>query len=142
MKQRNYKKGYASYVAKFKEEKKLGNIKNGVRQLTFKQYNAVRNKDKLNNKQIIDKQVILKDSVKNKVWKHYTKVKDKLNLTRGDRSIDENTFWGESWEEDEGLGYHRTMSGLLHDRYSLHFLISNRVDLGEDRDEVLSDYGY
>ena len=38
MKQRNYKKGYASYVAKFKEEKKLGNIKNGVRQLTFKQY--------------------------------------------------------------------------------------------------------
>lgn len=137
-----YGRNYEEYKERFKYEKKLGNVKRGVRMLSEKQYNRVRKEDGYNNKTIIEKQTILTEKMKKKVIRDL----NDANIRKGQFSILENTFFGESEEtmdlDSNTLGYHRTLSGFLHDRYALHYLIASRITMGETQEEVLADYGY
>ena len=81
--------------------------------------------------------------------KQYEKLRDKqAKLKRGDKAIYDQTFWGSTWtdpvsgDDFQGLGWHNTLSGLLHDRYGLHFLISSRILGGETWEDIKGDYGY
>jgi len=133
-------KSYQGYRNKFYAEKKIGNIKNGVRVLTASQYRRAK-KEGITDKGILKEQTILTTKAeKTAVWKEYKKVKK--NYSRGESIIQEDTYFGESYEEDEGLRYHYNLSGLLNDRDALHFLISYEIHGGEDREEVLAKYGY
>lgn len=144
---REYKAGYKKYVEAFRKEKKINNIKNGVRQLTYNQYKIVRNEDKLNNNEILAKQSKLATKAqKRKLLNEYKKYK----LRPGEKAVFDNTYWGHTRAEiseenefgTEGFGFHRTLSGILGDGHAMHFLISSRILQGEDRDTVLDDYGY
>lgn len=144
---REYRVGYKKYLIAFRKEKKINNIQNGVRQLTYNQYKRTRNEDKLNNKEILAKQTKLAtEAKKRKLLKEYRK----YALKPGERAVFDNTYWGDTWAETnaenefgtEGFGYHRTLSGILGDGHVLHFLIAGRILQGEDRDTVLDDYGY
>lgn len=139
---RNYKKSFEKYKALFKAEKKIGNVKNGVKQLTYKQYQQVRNIDKYSNAEIIRQQTILDKAGKKRAWSDYQKIIKKSKLKPGESDIYDNSYWGENIEDIEGLNYHKSLSGLLKDRHSLHFIISDRIIHGEDKDGVLKDYGY
>lgn len=156
---RNYKVGYKKYVESFIAEKRGNNIVNGVRRLSYKKYVERRNdgwtnKDILygvkdeNGKRIKDtSQAILDPAQKKKTWKKYLEARK--NFKMGESMVQDETFWGGNsprskfnFENAEGLGYHTTLSGLLGSTYGLHFIIANRIISGEDKDDVLSDYGY
>lgn len=134
---------YGQYKKLFQKEKKIHNIKNNVRQLTRKQFEAVIKEAETNSiKKILAKQTILATAkLKKDTLKRYNKA-IKANLKPGDFAIYDDTYFGENNEETEGLGYHRTLSGLLKDRDAVHFLISDRIIAGEDRYDVLADFGY
>lgn len=137
-----YGRTYEDYKIRFQQEKKLGNVKNGVRQLTKRQYDKVRKEDGYNNKTIIEKQTILTEQMKKRVIRDL----NEADIRKGQFNILENTFFGASEESTDldanTLGYHRTLSGFLHDKYALHYLIASRITAGEDEVEVLADYGY
>jgi len=133
-------KAYEAYRRKYYAEKRIGNTKNGVRVLTINQYRRAR-KEGLTDKTILNAQTILSSKgQKTKVWNEYKKVKKSYN--RGDKIIQEKTYFGEDFDEDEGLSYHYNLSGLLNDRDALHFIISYQIYDGEDREVVLARYGY
>ena len=143
---KEYKTGYKKYVAAFEKEKKINNIQNGVKQLTYNQYKIARNEDKLNNKEILAKQTKLHtEAQKKRVMEDY----EKYALKPGEKAVFDNTYWGGKSRQtlsdpfkSEGIGYHRTLSGLLADGHALHFLIAGRISHKEDKDTVLADYGY
>lgn len=134
-------KTYIAYRNKFYAEKKIGNVKNGVRLLTPSQYKRARQED-LADRDILKAQTILHSKAEKKdFWRYYNKVRK--TFSRGEKIEQEGTYFGENLEETEGLSYHYNLSGLLKDRDALHFLISFRIDnIGEDRKAVLADYGY
>lgn len=133
-------KVYEAYRQKFYAEKKIGNVKQGVRVLTANQYRRAR-KEGINDTKILKAQTMLHSkSEKNYVWREYSKIKKKYS--RGEQLVQEGTYFGESRDEEEGLSYHYSLSGLLKDKDALHFMISSRIDDGEDRMEVLADCGY
>ena len=152
-----YRRGYRSYVAMFRAEKKIGNIKEGVRQLTYKQYFQIREIEKKSTANKVNTEILFGDNTselrkarqailtpKNKIkfWKDY--LETRVGLKPGQINIIDNSFFGDTIDgiEEEGNKYHRTLSGLMHDKYQLHFIISDRILSGEDRDLVLEDYGY
>lgn len=78
-----------------------------------------------------------------KVWKEY-KFMRKF-YSRGetiDTNVEHFTSEGDTETENLELGYHYNLSGLLHDRYAIHFMIAFRIDSGEEQKSVLADYGY
>jgi len=135
-----YKIGYESYRKKFKQEKKIGNIKGGERQNTFNQYVMMR-KEGETNKSILRAQTILDNKGKKRIMKDYKTLK----IKRGQRvstGVTYRNWQGESWNETIDLGSHNTLSGLLHDRQALHYIITSRISNGENKEKVLEDYGY
>lgn len=140
MKKKRFTKAYIEYRQKFYAEKKIGNVKNGVRVLSQYQYKTAKNYG-MNNSSILKEQTILHGKTeKKRAWKEYKSIRK--NFTRGESMIQDETYFGENIEDMEGLSYHYNLSGLLKDRHSLHFLISSRIASGEDREETLADYGY
>ena len=153
MKQRKRTKAYENYRRKFYAEKKIGNVKQGVRVLTVKQYRNAKKKG-LSDKKILNAQTMLHSKAeKRRVWNEYRRITRK-RISRGESIIMEDTYFGgskgsifgeyeEGTEEDiEGLSYHYNLSGLLKDKDAIHYLISYRIMEGEEREEVLADYGY
>lgn len=133
-------KAYELYRRKFYAEKKIGNVKQGVRVLTANQYRRAR-KEGINDTKILKAQTMLHSkSEKNYIWREYKRVRKKFS--RGESLIQEDTYFGESYQKEEGLSYHYNLSGLLKDKDAVHFLISYRIKEGEDRVEVLANYGY
>lgn len=133
-------KAYQVYRQKFYAEKKIGNVKQGVRVLTANQYRRARKK-KMNDTSILKAQTLLHSKrEKDYVWREYKKIKK--TYSRGETIEQEGTYFGETYEDDEGLSYHYSLSGLLKDKDAIHFMISFRINDGEDRAEVLADYGY
>lgn len=137
---RKRSKAYQVYRQKFYAEKKIGNVKQGVRVLTANQYRRAR-KEKMNDTSILEAQTLLHSKrEKNYVWREYKKIKK--TYSRGETIEQGGTYFGESYEDEEGLSYHYSLSGLLKDKDAIHFMISFRINDGEDRAEVLADYGY
>jgi len=131
---------YERYREKFYREKRQGNVKQGVRVLTPNQYRRAR-KENLSDTKILNAQTMLHgQKEKKEVWRQYKKIRKKIE--RGETLEQEGTYFGESYEDEEGLSYHYNISGLLKDKDAIHMLISARIMEGEDRVEVLSDYGY
>ena len=144
MKRRKWSKEYEAYRRKFYAEKKLGNVKQGVRVLTANQYRRAK-KEGLSDTKILKAQTMLHGQAEKKAfWREYKKLKKRIS--RGESIILEDTYFGGAYDEDseeiEGLSYHYNLSGLLKDKDAMHFLISYRIMNGEDREEVLADYGY
>lgn len=148
---RKYTKAYENYRRKFYAEKKIGNIKKKVHVLSQRQYRNARlgtnargkrdPREAMSDAQILREQTILASKAeKRRVWKEYQEIR--LSFNRGEALIQEGTYFGESREDIEGLSYHYNLSGLLKDGDALHFIISNRIEKGEGREEVLADYGY
>ena len=137
---RKRSKAYQAYRQKFYVEKKIGNVKQGVRVLTANQYRRAR-KEGINDTNILKAQTLLHSKrEKDYVWREYKKIKK--SFSRGETIEMEGSYFGETYEEDEGLSYHYSLSGLLKDKDAIHFMITFRINEGEDRAEVLADYGY
>lgn len=137
---RKRSKAYQAYRQKFYVEKKIGNVKQGVRVLTANQYRRAR-KEGINDTNILKAQTLLHSKrEKDFVWREYKKIKK--TFSRGETIEQEGSYFGETYEENEGLSYHYSLSGLLKDKDAIHFMITFRINEGEDRAEVLADYGY
>ena len=137
---RNYNVGYEQYVRKFYELKKAGNLKRGMRKVSKKQYNELRAAGDTN-KDILEEQRFLSKKKQREAWKSYTKIRK--NLNPGETALYDNTYWGRNEYDEEGLGYHRNLSGLMRDKNIFHFLITNDIlTSGKSREEVLAQYGY
>jgi hypothetical protein len=133
-------KEYENYRRKFYDQKKEGNIKQGVRVLTINQYKRAR-KESLNDTKILKAQTILHSKKeKREIWSQYKRIRK--SYKRGETLDQEGTYFGETYESEEGLAYHYNLSGLMKDKDALHFMISFRIAEGEERKEVLADYGY
>lgn len=148
---RNYNVGYEEYSRKFYELKKAGNLKRGMRKFSKKRYNKLRAEGDTN-KDILEEQRFLTKKKQKLAWKKYqklvnkkvrTKKTTKKNLNPGEKALYDNTYWGRNEYEEEGLGYHRTLKGLMGDKHVFHFLIANDIlTSGKSREEVLAQYGY
>ena len=137
---RNYNVGYEQYSRKFYELKKAGNLKRGMRKFSKKYYNELR-ADGNSNKDILEEQMFLSKKKQKLAWKKYQKLVKKLKP--GEKAIYDNTYWGRNEYDEEGLGYHRTLSGLMSDKHTFHFLITNDILTSDkSREEVLAQYGY
>ena len=137
---RNYNVGYEQYSRKFYELKKAGNLKRGMRKISKKHYNELRAEGDTN-KDILEEQRFLSKKKQREAWKSYTKLRK--NLNPGEKALYDNTYWGRNEYDEEGLGYHRNLSGLMRDKHIFHFLITNDIlTSGKSREEVLAQYGY
>ena len=137
---RNYNVGYEQYSRKFYELKKAGNLKRGMRKFSKKHYNELR-ADGNSNKDILEEQRFLNKKKQREAWKSYTKLRK--NLNPGEKALYDNTYWGRNEYDEDGLGYHRNLSGLMRDKHIFHFLITNDIlTSGKSREEVLAQYGY
>ena len=154
-------KAYQAYRDRYYKEKKRGNILNGVRVLSQKQFsNTMKIKTRSGQKKytirkILNQQMkITTKKAERDTWRSYLKMRKKIQ--RGETITVSDSFKGlaesklggisleeaETLEEDSGLGYHYNISGLLKDNYVLHDIIAFRINDGEEQKEVLADYGY
>ena len=141
-KTRNYNVGYEQYSRQFSELKRSNNLKRDVRKFSKKTYNDLRARG-YSTKEILKEQMFLSKKKQKLAWKNYTKLKNKNKLKPGEATLYDNSYWGENNEEIEGIGYHRTLSGLMSDKNAFHFLITNDIlTSGKSREEVLAQYGY
>lgn len=141
-KTRNYNVGYEQYSRGFYELKKAGNLKKDMRKFSKKTYNKLRAAG-YSTKEILKEQTFLDKKKQKNAWKAYKKLINKDKLKPGEATLYDNTYWGRNNEEEEGLGYHRTLSGLMRDKHAIHFLITNDILTGDkSREEVLAQYGY
>lgn len=142
-KTRNYNVGYEQYSRGFYELKKAGNLKRDMRKFSKKHYNELRAAG-YSTKEILKEQTFLSKRKQKLAWKKYQKLVKKLKP--GEKAIYDKTYWGENNEKEEGLGYHRTLKGLMGDKHTFHFLITNDIltgkKYGKSREEVLAQYGY
>lgn len=137
---RNYNVGYEQYSRQFSELKRSNNLKRDVRKFSKKTYNDLRARG-YSTKEILKEQMFLDKKRQKKAWKAYTKLRK--NLNPGEATLYDNSYWGRNNEEEEGLGYHRTLSGLMRDKHMFHFLITNDILTSDkSREEVLAQYGY
>lgn len=137
---RNYNVGYKKYSQEFDLLKKAYNVKQGVRKFSKKTYNMLRAKG-FSNEDILNEQRFLDEEKQKLAWEKYQKIKEKI--VPGETAIYDNTYWGENEREEEGLGYHRSIKGLMRDKHAFHFLITNDLLTSDlSRDEVLAQYGY
>ena len=148
-------KAYQKYRERFYAEKKLGNVKVDVRILnakTYKKYRTERDPSvgrPLTDREIIDSQTMLHGKgAKTKSWKDYLRIRK--TFQRGQVKTLKNKYIADIdeegdiifKEEENELFYHYNLRGLLHDKHAIHMLITGRILEGEDRKEVLADYGY
>ena len=111
-----------------------------MRKFSKKTYNSLRARGDSTDA-ILDEQMFLSKKKQREAWKSYTKIRK--NLTPGEKALYDNTYWGRNEYDEEGLGYHRNLSGLMRDKNIFHFLITNDIlTSGNSREEVLAQYGY
>lgn len=148
-------KAYQAYRDRFYQEKRKGNIINGVRILSASQYKNAVNKGNYTTRKILNKQMkITTKKAERETWRTYLKMRKQIQ--RGETITVSDSFIGltkstvggigtkeaDVMQEESGLGYHYNISGLLKDNYVLHDIISFRIAEGEEQKEVLADYGY
>lgn len=140
----NLKTLYGQYKRLFQAEKKINNIKNDVRQDTYKEFVQDMADPTYGGsiKKILDQQRNVKPEERKALWKKYRKILKEEQLKPGQQTQQAGTYWGETSYGKNGLGYHRTFSGLMRDRHAQHFVIAYRIEHGEDKREVLADFGY
>ena len=142
---------YLRYRDKFYIQKSKSNVKKGVRVLSRKQYYEAKDKHKLTDTEILNAQTILHSREQEKrTWKIYLKLRK--HYKRGETYTISGTYEGLEGVSEETkdileseyskLGYHYNLKGLLEDKMALHLIMSFRINSGEDRKEVLADYGY
>ena len=137
---RNYNVGYEQYTKKFYQAKRAGNLKVGVRKFSKNTYNKLR-ADGNSTEAILDEQMFLNKKKQKEVWKKYKNLRN--NLNPGEVAIYDKSYWGKNSDKEEGLGYHRTLYGLMRDKNIFHFLITNDILTSDNsREEVLAQYGY
>lgn len=137
---RNYNVGYEQYTRRFYQAKRAGNLKVGMRKISKKEYNKLRALGDSNDA-ILDEQMFLNKNKQKEVWKKYKSLRK--NLNPGEVAIYDKSYWGKNSDKEEGLGYHRTLYGLMRDKNIFHFLITNDIlTSGNSREEVLAQYGY
>ena len=137
---RNYNVGYEQYSRKFYQAKRAGNLKVGMRKFSKKTYNELRARGDSTDA-ILDEQMFLSKKKQKEVWKKYKNLRK--NLNPGEVAIYDKSYWGKNSEKEEGLGYHRTLYGLMRDKNIFHFLITNDILTSDkSREEVLAQYGY
>lgn len=145
---------YKEYRDKFYKEKNRANIKAGVRVLSYDQFRKAR-KEGITTNQMLKAQKIFTTKAREKeVWKLYLKLRkdyqrgESIALEGGYQGLLESSKGGPSkatvdrLEDESVLGYHYNLSGLMRDGNALHALIMFEIDIGQDRKEVLADYGY
>lgn len=161
---KKWTKAYQQYREKFYSEKRRGNIKNGLRVFSAKQfqnalkYGEMKEGDKkvpYTPTRILNKQKKLSTKAAERAtWRAYLKMRK--GIERGERISVSDSFLGLTktdeggislaeamdLQEDASLGYHYGISGLLKNNYALHDIISFRITEGEEQKEVLADYGY
>lgn len=146
---KKFTKEYMTYRKKYYAEKRINNIKLGTKPgtnrkyvslLTPEEFKIVR-KEGVTITQIIRSQTVIGTKAEKKeILRQYNKIKK--TYSRGETVFHEKTYFGGQRESVEGLSYHYNLSGLLKDKHAIHFIISHRINNGEDRIKVLSDYGY
>lgn len=140
MKKRKFTKEYQAYRDKYYAEKKIGNTKNNEVVFSQKEFNEAK-KHGFTTKQILNSQTYLHNKTeKEAFFRKYKKIRK--TYSRGETVYHEQTYFGGQREGVEGISYHYNLSGLLNDKNAMHFIISNRIREGEDREKVLADYGY
>lgn len=119
----NTKTLYGQYKYLYRKERKQYNIKNDMRQLTYKQFKVIIAEPETNTvKKILDKERLIKQEEKAKKWREYkAMLKSKKN---------------------PAIKAHRTFKAYMRDRATFANIIAERIKNGEDRKAVLADYGY
>ena len=140
---KKWTKAYQNYRDKYYAEKKLGNVKQGSIVFSPSQYKASK-KAGLTDKQILNASTIFKSKgEKTQFWKQYQKMRKEYS--RGETKEFNNYYYNDEQElikETRELKYHYNFSGLMKDKYAMHLIISWRILHGEEKAEVLADYGY
>lgn len=142
---KKWTKDYLAYRDKYYAEKRRGNIKRHQTVFSYKEFREAE-KAGFSSYKILKSQRILKTKEEErKTWRLYKKLRKVYS--RGETIEAETQYFtegGEGETEDVTLelGYHYNLSGLLNDREAIHFMITFRIGSGEERPEVLADYGY
>lgn len=146
MRKGKYRGTYETYSQQFEANKKQGLIQQGVRKLGKNQWaNEIR--QGMTNTSILENQSLNKKAAK-RAFEQYNKIVKK-NMKPGETSLElQKTYWGNNaldknkQQVTHTMGYHRTLSGFLHDKNAIHMMISYEIMSGRSREEVLDDYGY
>lgn len=118
----NTKTLYGQYKYLYRKERKQFNIKRDMHQLTYKQFVRVIAEPETDSiKKILDAQRLIKQENKAKKWREYQKLLKDKNTT---------------------LKKHKTFKSYMRDRATFAATIAERIRNGEDRKDVLADYGY
>ena len=137
------KAAYKRYIKMFEAEKKEHNIIFKARRYTYGQY-VTRRKAGYNNRDLVNAQSYYTPEQKKAIWKSYQKINP---VKRGEKDLMENTYWGGTLEYNKipvtanEARYHRSIGGLLGDENQVHLLISNRINAGEKKEDILAEYG-
>lgn len=145
-------KEYQNYIKRFEYQQKRHNLKHGARRFTIKQFKNSR-KSGLTTTEILKPSMIIQTKTQEReVWRDYMRARK--HYSRGETYEIEGGYEGLSMSSKGGISqaeaenrsdllkYHYNLSGLLQDGHALHALITFQIDLGQDRKEVLADYGY
>lgn len=137
------KAAYKRYVKMYEAEKKDHNIIWGTRRYTYNQY-VTRRKAGFNNRDLVNAQSRFTQEQKKAIWKSY---QENRNVKRGEADLMKGTYWGGTLEYNKipvaanEARYHRSIGGLLGDENQVHLLISNRINAGERKEDILAEYG-
>lgn len=136
---------YLEYRRRFMEEKKRGNIKQFESMLNKYAFQEYRKKGFTVAKMIYKQKFLKTKKEEHEFFKSYLKLRKGTKAKRGQKVVEEGTIFEGTLGEttlNEQLEYHYTLSGLLKDKYAIHLMITGRIKLGEEREKVLSEYGY
>lgn len=133
------KAAYKRYIKMYEAEKKDHNIIWGTRRYTYNQYVTRRQLGK-SNRDLVNAQSRFNQEQKKIIWQSY---QEKKPVKRGQKDLMEKTYWGENSPLDleNEARYHRSLRGLLGDENQVHLLITNRIDNGEKKEDILAEYG-
>ena len=150
-KKTKWTKGYIEYREAYYKEKRRHNIKQATEVLSLSQYKEAK-KEGMTNYQMVKAQKIIQTKTQEReVWRNYKRMRkfysrgETYEVKGGYEGLSLSSKGGISKAESEKadiLSYHYNLSGLLADGHALHALITFEIEIGNDRKEVLAQYGY
>ena len=150
-KKTKWTQGYRDYREAYYKEKRRHNIKQATSVLSLSQYKEAK-KEGMTNYQMLKAQKIIQTKTQEReTWRQYKRMRrlyergETLEVGGGYEGLSLSSKGGISKSESEKadiLGYHYNLSGLLADGNALHALITFEIDIGNDKKEVLAQYGY
>lgn len=140
---KKWTKDYIEYRQRYYKERRRGNIKSHQIVFSFEDYKEAKKEGFTTYKILKDQKILKTKAEERKIWNLYKKLRKVYS--RGETIDAETEYFAEGGgreDVDLVLGYHYNLSGLLNDRNAIHFMITFRIQAGEERPEVLADYGY